>query len=113
MKGSYSWYASFVNAILELDQTRVAHRVDIPRRAIDQRIDDIENKGELLSTDERQAIDDALSELRVIERGSLGRSRQPVASFTRCDEEGIIEATESTLFPRAQNFSQIVLVWRT
>ena len=75
MKDSYSWYALFLNATLELDRTQVARRVDLARQAIDQRIDDLENKAELLSSDERQAIGDALSELRVVERGSMGRAK--------------------------------------
>lgn len=75
MKDSYPWYAPFVNAILELDRTRLGHRIELARRAIDQRIDDLETKGELLSGDERQAIDDALSELRVVERNYSNKTR--------------------------------------
>jgi len=75
VKDSYSWYALFLNATLELDRAQVARRVDLARRAIDQRIDYLENNRQLLSSDERLAIDDALSELRVVERGSLGRTR--------------------------------------
>ena len=68
MKDSYPWYVPFINAILELDRTRVAQRVEFARGAIDERFDDLESRGELLSSDERVAIDGALSELRVLER---------------------------------------------
>ena len=68
MKDSYPWYVPFINAILELDRTRVAQRVEFARCAIDERFDDLESRGELLSSDERAAIDGALSELRVLER---------------------------------------------
>ena len=68
MKDSYPWYVPFINAILELDRTRVAQRVEFARGAIDERFDDLESRGELLSSDERAAIDGALSELRVLER---------------------------------------------
>jgi hypothetical protein len=73
VKDSYPWYAPFLNATLELDCSVVARRIDVARRAIDQRIDELEQKGQLLSADERQAIDDALSQLRVAERGAMGR----------------------------------------
>ena len=75
VKDSYPWYASFVNAILELDRTRVSQRVELARRAIDERIEDLEVEGELLSAEEQTAIDDALSELRVLERETAGRPR--------------------------------------
>lgn len=75
LKDPYPWYAPFINAVLELDSTRVAERVHSARLAIDTRIDDLENESELLSADERQAIDDALSELRVIERRVIAKAK--------------------------------------
>ena len=75
VKDSYPWYASFVNAILEFDRARVSQRVELAHRAIDERIEDLENKGELLSAEEHEAIGDALSELRVHERETAGRPR--------------------------------------
>lgn len=77
MKDSYPWYVPLINAILELDGTRVAQRVEFARRAIDKRIDDLERRGNLLSADEREAIDDALSELRVLEREAKYRQQKP------------------------------------
>jgi hypothetical protein len=75
MKDSYPWYAPYVNAILKLDRSTLTHRVDSARRAIDERIDEIESKGESLSADEREAIEDALSDLRVIEREIVGKAK--------------------------------------
>ena len=75
MRDSYPWYVPFINAILEIDSARVAERINFARQAIDSRIDDLECKSELLSADERQAIDDALSELRVIERRGIRKAR--------------------------------------
>ena len=82
MKDSFPWYVPFLNAILELDRTRVADRAEFARRAIDKRIDDLEARGELLSSDEREAIDDALSELRVLEREAKYR-REKSGSHVR------------------------------
>jgi len=45
MKDSYPWYVPFINAILELDGTSVAQRVEFARRAIDKRIDELERRG--------------------------------------------------------------------
>jgi len=82
MKDSFPWYVPFINAILEIDGTRVAQRVELARCAIDERIDNLESRGELLSADEREAIDDALSELRVLER-EVEYRREKSRSYVR------------------------------
>jgi hypothetical protein len=82
MKDSFPWYVPFINAILEIDGTRVAQRVEFARCAIDERIDDLESRGELLSAEEREAIDDALSELRVLER-EVEYRREKSGSYVR------------------------------
>jgi hypothetical protein len=66
VKDSYPWYAPYVNAILELDTHSVLQRVESARSAINERLQDLESKGELLTPEEREAMDHALSTLRVL-----------------------------------------------
>jgi hypothetical protein len=65
MKDSCPWYAPYVNAIPELESHLVVQVVSA-RSAINERLRDLESKGELLIPGEREAMDYALSTLRVL-----------------------------------------------
>lgn len=63
------WQNSFLQALLELDQEKLRDRVAAAEAAISHRLEAIAH--DPLQQEERQAIEDALSSLRILKRTSM------------------------------------------
>jgi hypothetical protein len=63
------WREPYQQALLELDQTKLSERIAVAKTSISNRLRAI--AGSSNHHAERQAIDDALSSLRVLKRNSL------------------------------------------
>ena len=64
------WQKEFQAAILELNREKLADRVVMAERAISKRLQALLQSSD--SAGERQAIEDALSSLRLLKRAELG-----------------------------------------
>jgi hypothetical protein len=64
------WQKEFQAAILELNREKLADRVVMAERAISKRLQALSQSSD--SAGERQAIEDALSSLRLLKRNELG-----------------------------------------
>jgi hypothetical protein len=64
------WQKEFQAAILELNREKLADRVVMAERAISKRLQALSQSSD--SVGERQAIEDALSSLRLLKRNELG-----------------------------------------
>ena len=64
---AYGWQRSYVEAVLETDRSRLPILIRAAHAAIDARIEQLK-RDQPASADERQAIADALSSLRVLKR---------------------------------------------
>jgi hypothetical protein len=64
------WQKEFQAAILELNREKLADRVVTAERAISKRLQALSRSSD--SGSERQAIEDALSSLRLLKRNELG-----------------------------------------
>ena len=64
------WQKEFQAAILELNREKLADRVVMAERAISKRLQALSQSSD--SVGERQAIEDALSSLRLFKRNELG-----------------------------------------